>query len=172
MGFICISVEQISYIFREQPCLKAIAFKSSNSGFHGLHDNRNFLCGFFRKEFLCLKRGDKFRTFVNSITDAAGGCVLKEKVCEIFFSDSGQRQVRIIPGLPFSSGSGSYIHRVRRRLKGFPQQSLYLRLSYHPDCRRYLKFYHHNRSPEHHREMSGHSWRFQSLLSHAVADMF
>ena len=34
--------------FREQPCLKAIAFKSSNSGFHGLHDNWNF---FFYADF-------------------------------------------------------------------------------------------------------------------------
>lgn len=44
-----------------------------------------FYADFSVRSFFCLKRGDEFHTFVNSITDAAGGCVLKEKVCEIFF---------------------------------------------------------------------------------------
>ena len=44
-----------------------------------------FYADFSVRSFFCLKRGDEFHTFVNSITDAAGGCVLKEKVCEVFF---------------------------------------------------------------------------------------
>lgn len=101
-----------------------------------------FYADFSVRSFFCLKRGDEFHTFVNSITDAAGGCVLKEKVCEIFFSDSGQRQVRIIPGLPFFIWIGIVYTSSAPAFKRVSAQSLYLRLSYHPDCRKYLKFYH------------------------------
>ena len=97
--------------------MKAIAFKSSIPVFHGLHDNRNFFYADFSvRSFFCLKRGDEFHTFVNSITDAAGGCVLKEKVCEVFFFRQRTEAGQDNPGsVLFSSGSGSYIHRVRRR---------------------------------------------------------
>ena len=44
-----------------------------------------FYADFSVRSFFCLKRGDKFCTFVNRIADAAGGRVLKEKVCEFFF---------------------------------------------------------------------------------------